>query len=137
MSDLQGARSARIQGINDERKKRILRSEPSGCKQAFYDALAEDDAQGENGEGDKMKDDYEYFKKQDKKRFEKLIGKERREYKIVYAFLVFEDTYNVIIETTRGEYETWSYSMNSDKIKMPAKWRQVDHGCEEVPVYKG
>lgn len=66
------------------------------------------------------------------KRFQKdfetlLKKKERKEFTVICAFLVFEDTFNVIIETERGKYEVWSFSMNSWEIKKLASWERYKH----------
>lgn len=61
------------------------------------------------------------------KDFETLLKKERGVFTIICALLVFEDTFNVIIETERGKYEVWSFSMNSWKIKKLASWERCEH----------
>ncbi|MCW7076277.1 MAG: hypothetical protein OCU18_03150 [Candidatus Syntrophoarchaeum sp.] len=64
------------------------------------------------------------------KDFELLLKKEREQFTIICAFLVFEDTFNVIIETKRGDYEAWSFSMNSRKIKRLASWKRYEHNFD-------
>ena len=61
------------------------------------------------------------------KDFENLLKNEREQFTIICAFLVLEDTFNVIIQTRVGEYEVWSFSMNSRKIKRLASWERYEH----------
>ena len=67
--------------------------------------------------------EFEGFKEYQAK-FEHLLNKKCR---IKCAFLVFEDTYNVIISTRAGMYEVWSFSMNSSEIKKLASWTRFRH----------
>ena len=59
------------------------------------------------------------------KEFEILLKRKRKEFTIICAFLVFEDTFNVIIETERGKYEVWSFSMGSKEIRRLASWERI------------
>jgi len=61
------------------------------------------------------------------KDFETLLKKEREQFTIICVFLVFEDTFNVIIRARGGKYEVWSFSMNSRKIKRLASWERYYH----------